>query len=67
MPMFRLTLYDLDTENGRIEKYQVEMEATSIDEAENDDNFYEVAMEWIRDDLDCDVYSYEYYEWDEVE
>lgn len=62
-----LTLIGLDTENGWVDSHSVEMEVESMQEAEDNDNYYEVAMEWVSADLECEVYSYEYYEWSEVE
>jgi len=62
-----LRLYGLDTENGPVEEFACVMEVESEEDAEENDNLYEVAMDWARDDLGCEVYSYEYYEWEEVE
>jgi hypothetical protein len=62
-----LSLYDLDTENGPVEEFSCIMEVESPEEAEENDNYYNVAMEWAANDLLCEVYSYEYYEWSEVE
>lgn len=63
----KLRLYDLDTENGSVEKFACIMEVDSEGEAEANDAYYELAMEWAADDLGCEVYSYEYYEWEEVD
>jgi len=62
-----LRLYDLDTENGPVEEFSCTMEVESPEEAEDNDNYYDVAMEWAAEEFDCEVYSYEYYEWEEVE
>ena len=66
MPKAKLTLYDLDTENGNVAEFSCIMRVESPEEAEENDNYYDVAMEWAAEFLDCEVYSYEYYEWDEV-
>lgn len=63
----RLRLYDLDTENGAVTAYSAVMEVESPEEAEESDAYYDLAMEWAAEDLGCEVYSYEYYEWEEVE
>jgi len=62
----QLTLLDLDTENGSVPQFSCVMEVESPQEAEEDDNYYELAMEWAADELGCEVYSYEYYEWEAV-
>lgn len=58
-----LSLYDLDTENGPVEEFSCIMKVESPEEAEDNDNYYNVAMEWASEFLDCEVYSFEYYEW----
>lgn len=65
--VMRLKLYDLDTENGPVDLYYCNMEVESPEEAEENDTYYELAMEWAAESCGCEVYSYEYYEWDEVE
>jgi hypothetical protein len=62
-----LRLYGLDTEKGMVDEYACVMEVESPEEAEENDNYYEVALEWARDDFGCGVHSFVYYDWEEVE
>lgn len=67
MPKAKLTLYDLDTGDNNIPEHSLTMEIESLEEAEENDNYYEVAMEWASDDLGYTVYSYSWYEWELIE
>lgn len=62
-----ITFFGLDTENGWVDAHTVELEVTSMRDAEDGDEYYDIAMEYTAQDLGCDVYSYEYYEWNTVE
>ena len=62
-----LRLYNLETDNGTVEEYPILFDVESEEEAEENEAYYQMAMNYAAEDLGCEVHSFEYYEWEETE